>query len=264
MLHINNLSVLVEEKEVLKDLQAQFQCWLNYCILGKNGSGKSTLAMSIMWHPQYSVVWDQTIVLEWEQSFLDQPTQELLTSKWLTDLNHIDITALTTDLRSKLGIFVAFQQIPEIKWVKLFEFLRTIYNVKRWTQETFLSFKKIVEPLVASLHIERDFLRRDLNVGFSGWERRKIEILQLKLLKPRYIILDEVDSWLDVDAFKDVAQLLREFNDHHNTFIIITHYFQILDYVPIDHVYLMEGWTIIWSGGVELAWKVKETGFGGL
>jgi Fe-S cluster assembly ATP-binding protein len=117
--------------------------------------------------------------------------------------------------------------------------------------------------LVAELTIDRDFLWRDVNVGFSGWERRKIEILQLKLLKPRYVFLDEVDSWLDVDAFKSVANLLREYDSWNNCFIIVTHYFSILDYIPVDTVYLMEWWKIIWSGGLELAMKVKESGFGG-
>jgi len=96
--------------------------------------------------------------------------------------------------RSEKGIFLAFQKIPEIKGVKLFEFLRTIYNAKHGTEEKFVSFKKIVVPLLEELSIDKEFLRRDLNVGFSGGERRKIEILQLKLLKPSYIFLDEVDS----------------------------------------------------------------------
>lgn len=261
MLHIHNLSVSVDHKQVLHTFDALFELGLNYCIIGKNGSGKSSLAMSIMWHPHYQTdSW--SIMIQWEWSFLDWWVRELLQQRSSDcDLDTIIVSDLSPDMRSKLGIFVAFQHIPEVKWVKLFEFLRTIYNAKRSTNETFLSFKKIIEPLVASLDIERDFLRRDLNVGFSGWERRKIEILQLTLLKPRYIILDEVDSWLDIDAFKSVAQLLQRFNSPDNTFIIITHYFHIMEYIPIDYVYLMKWWSIDQMGWLELIEKIKQEWF---
>ena len=142
--------------------------------------------------------------------------------------------------RAKAGIFLAFQTIPEVKGVKLFEFLRTIYSAKVGEQVTFLAFKKLIEPLIQELSIDREFLWRDLNVGFSGGERRKIEILQLRLLQPQYIFLDEVDSGLDVDAFRSVASLMKEINTDKNTFIIITHYFSVLDYIPVDHVYVLE------------------------
>lgn len=122
----------------------------------------------------------------------------------------------------------------------MFEFLRTIYSAKIDEQVTFLAFKKIIDPLVQELGIDRDFLWRDLNVGFSGGERRKIEILQLRLLEPKYVFLDEVDSGLDVDAFRSVASLIKEINTKNNTFVIITHYFSILDYIPVDHVYVLE------------------------
>lgn len=277
MLVIKNLSVSVEEKQVLDTVSVDFEIGKNYCLLGKNGSGKSTLAMTVMGHPAYEAKMlkgEETKIIETtkinkegvflvnESDYIDDVLKWLLEEKWVGDLNAIDILALDPEMRSKLGIFVAFQNIPEIKWVKLFEFLRTIYNAKWGTTETFISFKKIIEPLVAELAIDRDFLWRDVNVGFSGGERRKIEILQLKLLKPRYVFLDEVDSGLDVDAFKSVANLLREYDSWDNSFIIVTHYFSILDYIPVDIVYLMEWWKIIWSGGLELAMKVKENGFG--
>ena len=275
MLVIKNLSVSVEEKQVLDTVSMDFQIGKNYCLLGKNGSGKSTLAMTVMGHPAYEAtmlkgenaimvndVVSEGVFLVNDSDYIDDALKWLLEEKWVEDLHAIDILALDPDMRSKLGIFVAFQNIPEIKWVKLFEFLRTIYNAKWGTTETFISFKKIIEPLVTELAIDRDFLWRDVNVGFSGGERRKIEILQLKLLKPRYIFLDEVDSGLDVDAFKSVASLLREYDSWDNCFIIVTHYFSILDYIPVDVVYLMEWWKIIWSGGLELAMKVKASGFG--
>lgn len=270
MLLIKNVHSEVEWKKVLWWVNAQFKMWENYCLLGKNGSGKSSLAMAVMGNPKYEICRDDDlshpndswIFLVDESDYFDDSLKILLEEKWIEDLNAIDISQLDPNIRSKLGLFVAFQNIPEIKWVKLFEFLRTIYNAKWSTNETFISFKKVVEPLVQELEIDRDFLWRDVNVGFSGGERRKIEILQLKLLKPRYIFLDEVDSGLDVDAFKNVAKLLNEYDAKDNCFIVITHYFQILDYIPVDVVYLMDWWVIIWEGGVELAHKIKEKGFG--
>ena len=112
-----------------------------------------------------------------------------------------------------------------------------------------------------SLKIDSEFLRRDVNVGFSGWERRKIEMLQLKLLNPKYIFLDEVDSGLDVDAFRDVAQMIKDLNNADNTFIIITHYFSILDYIPVDTVYVLESGKVIKEGGMSIVEEVKEKGF---
>jgi Fe-S cluster assembly ATP-binding protein len=152
---------------------------------------------------------------------------------------------MEADERAKKGIFLAFQSIPEVKGVKLFEFLRTIYNSRRDKKESFVSFKKIILPYLEELHIDKEFLRRDLNVGFSGGERRKIEILQLKLLQPTYIFLDEVDSGLDVDAFRSVAELLQVVNSEDNTFIIITHYFSILDYLDADEVIVIDQGKIV-------------------
>ena len=236
-LEVKNLYVKVEDKQVLKGVNAKFEIGKNYTILGKNGSGKSTFAYALMGHPKYEIT-EGDILLDGE-SLLD----------------------LTPDERAKKGIFLAFQNIPEIPGVKLFEFLRTIYNAWKGTNETFLSFKKIIMPLLEELEIPKEFLWRDLNVGFSGGERRKIEILQLKLLNPKYIILDEVDSGLDVDAFKQVATLLQKIDSKDNTFIIITHYFNILDYILIDWVYVFEDWKVIKQGPKELADKIRQQGF---
>lgn len=263
---VHSLTIQVEWKEVLQDISMQFELGKNYCILGRNGSGKSSLAMSIMGHPKYELVthgedWKAHILLHQESDYIDDTTKTILSEKGIDNLNKIALDDLEPNIKAKLGIFVAFQNIPEIKGVKLFEFLRTIYNTKRWTNETFLSFKKVIEPLCAELAIERDFLRRDVNVGFSGWERRKIELLQLILLKPRYVFLDEIDSGLDVDAFKSVVRLLWDYNSSENTLIIITHYFHILDQLPVDHVYLLDGWRLIGEWDIGMARQVQEHGF---
>ena len=120
----------------------------------------------------------------------------------------INLNDLSPNERAKLGIFLAFQHIPEIKGVKVFEFLRSIYDAKNGTTTSFLGFKKVIEPMIDELHIDKEFLRRDLNVGFSGGERRMLEILQLKLLEPKYIFLDEIDSGLDIDAIASTAEIL--------------------------------------------------------
>ena len=225
MLSIKDLCVRVADKEVLKDISLDFDLGKNYCIIGQNGSGKSSLAMTIMGHPKYEIT-------SWE----------LRIENWKLKINLLD---LSPHERAKLGIFVAFQHIPEIKGIKLFEFLRSIYDAKNDSTTSFLAFKKIIEPRMKELEISMEFLRRDLNVGFSGGERRKIEILQLKLLEPTYIFLDEIDSGLDVDAFKSVVQMVAKLNHGKNSFIIITHIFDILKHVPVDHVYVLEQGKII-------------------
>jgi len=236
-LTISNLSVSIADKSIINDVSMDFQLGKNYCIVGKNGSGKSSLLLTLMWHPAYEIT-NGTAMLD------DQ-----------------DILKIDPHNRAKLGVFLAFQTIPEIKGVKLFEFLRTIYNARFDKNEAFIGFKKIVEPLVAELDIDREFLFRDVNVGFSGGERRKIEILQLNLLQPRYILLDEVDSWLDVDAFRAVAGLLAAYDSPQVTYVIVTHYFTILDYIPVDEVYLLEAGVIKSHSGVELAHSVRDNWF---
>lgn len=145
--------------------------------------------------------------------------------------------------------------------MKLFEFLRSIYNATTDQNLSFVQFKKHIIPLMDSLKIDHEFLRRDVNVGFSGGERRKIEMLQLKLLQPQYIFLDEVDSGLDVDAFRDVAAMIKELNTDNNTFIIITHYFTILDCIPVDAVYVLEQGKLVKQGDIRIAQEIKEKGF---
>jgi len=237
MLKLENLSVQIKGKEILKNISFDFELWKNYCILGKNWSWKSSLAMSIAWNPKYEIV------------------------AWDIKFDSTSLKSLTADERSKLWIFLTFQNVPEIPWVKLFEFLKNIYDIRQEKPTTFISFKKIIEPLMEELWIDKDFLRRDLNVGFSWWEKRKIEVLQIKLLKPQVIILDEIDSWLDVNAVKLVSELLKETNSENNTFIIITHLFEMLEWLPIEKVLIIDKWEIKEIGDSKLMEKIKKEGF---
>lgn len=234
MLSIKNLTVAVDEKQILNQISFDFQIGRNYCILGKNGSGKSSLAMTIAGNPKYEIL-----------------SGEIL-------LNGELLNAMSPDERSRAGIFLTFQNIPEIPGIKLFEFLKSIYDAKTGEPTTFLSFKKIIEPLMQELEIEKDFLRRDLNVGFSGGEKRKIEVLQIKLLQPKYIILDEIDSGLDVNAVRQVAELLEATNTEENSFIVITHLFEMLQNLPLEQVMILEKGNLKEVGGVELIEKVKK------
>ena len=237
MLTIKNLSVNIEDKIIVDNLSMNFEIGENYCVIGKNGSGKSSLAMTIMGHPKYII------------------------SYWDIIVDNISITKLSPHERAKLWIFVAFQHIPEIKGIKLFEFLKSIYDAKNESTTSFLNFKKVIEPYMKEMEIPMEFLRRDLNVGFSGGERRKIEIVQLKLLAPKYIFLDEIDSGLDVDAFKSVVKMIAKLNHKSNTFIIITHIFDILKHIPVDHVYVLEQGKIVQEGNQDIIKKIKEEWF---
>lgn len=243
MLIIDWLMASAWEKEILKWVSLSFVLWKNYVLLWKNGSGKSTLSSILAWSPKYQV------------------------TSGSIQIDGTDLLSLTPEERSKRWIFLSFQNIPEIKWVNLAEYLRTIYN----NHLSFVSpevpslspfiFKRFIKKYLEELKISEEFLTRDLNVGFSGWEKRKIEILQMKLLSPKYIILDEIDSGLDLDAFKTVASLLQTLNDASNSLIIITHYFNILEYVPYDEVIVLENGIVKAQWGSELVESIQKSGF---
>ena len=214
-----------------------FEIGKNYCILGENGSGKSSLALTIMWHPKYEITnWE--IIVDWQK-----------------------INEFTPDQKAKLWIFLAFQNIPEIQWIKLFEFLRIIYNNSTWENLTFLKFKNFIIPYLEEIWLDQEFLRRDLNVWFSWWEKRKIELLQIKLLNPKYIFLDEIDSWLDVDAFKSISKSISELNDKTNCLIFITHHFEIINNIDIDEVYVLKNGKVEETGDKSLIEKIKKDWF---
>jgi Fe-S cluster assembly ATP-binding protein len=243
MLEIKNLKIWVGEKEILKWVDLKFELWKNYLLLWKNGSWKTSLVNFLMWNPNYEYV-DWTIEMFWK-----------------------DISSVSPDERSKAGLFLSFQNIPEIEGIKLWEYLRIIYNIHLKKQNpdskdiSPFIFKRFVKKYLEELVIPEEFLDRDLNVGFSWGEKRKIELLQMKLVEPKYIILDEIDSWLDLDAFKVVANILKTMSNKENTFIIITHQFRILDYIDVDKIFVIEDWKIVKEWGEELVKIIDEKGF---
>ena len=255
MIQIKNLKVSAGDKQILKWVSLDFELGKNYCLLGTNGSGKSTLSSTLMWSPKYKVTSGSVTIIN---SHLTSPEGEE---------EQINLLELNPEQRAAEWLFLSFQNVPEITGIKLSEYLRTIYNISlknSWTDIKELSpfiFKRFIKKYLTELSIDEKFLDRDLNVWFSGGEKRKIEILQMKLIWPKYIILDEIDSWLDLDAFRKVAELLQSISNEHNSLIIITHYFKILDYIEVDEVYVMKDWKIIKKGWQSLAKKISEEGF---
>ena len=243
LIQINNLHVSVIGKEILKWVSLDFEIWKNYLLAWKNGSWKSTLCSFLMWHPKH----------EYDSGEVMLELQDLL--------------SLSPEERSEKWLFLSFQNVPEIKGIRLSEYLRTIYNIhlKTISPETkelspFL-FKRFIRKILQELKIDESFLERELNVWFSGWEKRKIEILQMKLVWPKYIILDEIDSGLDLDAFKTVSELLKSISATENCLIIITHHFKILDYVDVDKVYVLKDGTVWKEWWKELVEGISERGF---
>jgi len=196
---------------------------------------------------------------------MGNPTYEV--TEGTLSLDGEDLLALSPEERSIKGIFLSFQNVTEIKGIKISEYLRTIYNLHlpRIAPGTNalspMLFNRFIKPLLVSCDIPETFLERDLNVGFSGGEKRKLEVLQLKLLQPTYIILDEIDSGLDLDAFRLVAKMLSEFASPERSIIIITHYFEILDSIPVDQVVVMNRGIIARRGGAELSSEIRQKGF---
>lgn len=243
MIEIKNLKVNVGEKEILKDISLTFEEGKNYLVLWKNWSWKSSLSNFLAWNPVYEYV-------SWEVLFDEK------------NLNDMSVTD-----RSLAWYFLSFQNVPEIAWVTLSDFLRTIYNNKlkvtspETRELTPFVFKRFVKKYLDELNIPEKFLDRDLNVWFSWWEKRKIEMLQARLLNPKYIVLDEIDSWLDLDAFKVVANNVKLLDNESNSIIVITHHFKIVDYLKFDKVYVLKNWMLEKSWGVELIKEIMEKGF---
>lgn len=270
MIRLNNVFASVWEKLILKGVTLDFELGKNYVILWKNGSGKSTLSAVLAGNPRYEVIGGEMSITSPQSSF----PVELGTGSSKGGEVMKNLLELSPEERSAEWIFLSFQNIPEIKGIKLIEYLRTIYNIAltskgpflqgtgpKWGLSPFL-FKRFVKKFLDELKIDEVFLERDLNVGFSGWEKRKIEILQMKLIWPKYIILDEIDSGLDVDAFKVVVNLLKSIDSKTNSLIVITHYFTILDSFDVDVVYVIQDGKVVKSWGKEIVEEVRKKGFG--
>jgi len=240
-LSIKNLSVSIEGKKILNNFSLEMNAGEVHAIMGPNGCGKSTLSNVLAGKEDYEI-------LDGEIIFKDQN---------LLDLN--------IEERSQLGIFLAFQYPIEIPGVNITPFLKTSLNSKLKKEGKpevdALSFVKELKQVASDLGIKSEMLSRSVNEGFSGGEKKRYEILQMSILKPSLAILDETDSGLDVDAFKTVTQGVNKIKNELNSFLIITHYQKLLDYIVPDFIHVMKDGKIIKSGDKLIAQQIEENGY---
>ncbi|MBU3131301.1 Fe-S cluster assembly ATPase SufC [Clostridium gasigenes] len=237
LLKIENLKTKVEEKEILKGLNLEINKGEIHVIMGPNGAGKSTLANALMAHPRYRQV-NGEIIFDGE-----------------------NINNLKTDERARRGLFLSFQYPEEIPGITVENFLKTAKNSIDGNLLKFLKFSKDLKTNMEDLKINTEYAKRYLNVGFSGGEKKKNEILQMLMLKPKLAILDETDSGLDVDAIKIVSQGIKIFSNEETAVLIITHNTKILENLKPDYVHILVDGKIVKTGGSTLADEIEKNGY---
>ncbi|KAF0110773.1 MAG: Fe-S cluster assembly ATP-binding protein [Chloroflexi bacterium] len=242
-LEIKDLRVSIEDKQILKGVNLKLRQGEVHAIMGPNGTGKSTLAYTLMGHPSY-------IINSGEVKFKGR--------------NLLD---LSTDERSRLGLFLAFQYPVSIPGVTVANFLRTAVNARRKANNpedkgiAVPEFRKLLKEKMEMLKMDSSFAGRYLNEGFSGGEKKRAEVLQMAMLEPEIAILDETDSGLDIDALRIVSEGVNLLRSQNIGVLLITHYQRMLNYVKPDVVHIMMGGTIVESGGAELALHLEEHGY---
>lgn len=241
MLSIKNLHARVEDKDILKGINLEVKAGEVHAIMGPNGSGKSTLSSVIAGKEDYEVT-DGEIILEGE-----------------------DIGELAPEERAHKGVFLSFQYPVEIPGVSVTNFMKTAINESRKAkgqdEMPANEMLKLIREKSELLEIDRKFLSRSLNEGFSGGEKKRNEIFQMAMLEPKLAILDETDSGLDIDALRIVANGVNKLRSEDNAVIVITHYQRLLDYIVPDFVHVLYNGKIVKSGGKELAYELEEKGY---
>lgn len=232
MLKLEKLTIAVADKIIIKDLNLKLEKNKVYVLMGPNGSGKSTLALTLMGHPLYQVK-SGKIILEKE-----------------------DITNLESDKRAESGIFLSFQSPLSLSGVNVFSLLRTAIAGKKDP----LELREEIEKTAKSLKIKNELLERSFNEGASGGEKKKLELLQASVLNPKLLMFDEIDTGVDVDALKTIAQFMEK-NKKGKTYLIITHYNRILKYVKPDEVLVMVNGKIVKKGNYKLAEEIEKNGY---
>ncbi|WP_159887471.1 Fe-S cluster assembly ATPase SufC [Paenibacillus puerhi] len=236
---IEGLKASIEGKEILKGLSLEIKGGEVHAIMGPNGTGKSTLASTLMGHPKFEVS-GGTVTLDGE-----------------------DVLDMATDERARAGMFLAMQYPSEITGVTNADFLRSAINARReeGSEISLIKFIRLMEGKMKELEMNPEFMHRYLNEGFSGGEKKRNEILQMLMLDPRIVILDEIDSGLDIDALRIVAAGVNAMRSEDRGFLIITHYQRLLDYIKPDFVHVMMQGRIVKSGGPELAQRLENEGY---
>lgn len=238
LLDVQNISVSVEDKQVLKNLSLNINAGEVHVLLGPNGAGKSTLGNVLMGNPVYNLT-DGKIFFNGE-----------------------DITGESVDKRAKSGMFISFQNPLEIQGISLETFIRSAIQQRTGERVKLFQFQKELQSNMKLLNMDDSYAKRDLNVGFSGGERKKSEILQLLMLKPKFAILDETDSGLDVDAVRTVSKGIEEYQKSQNGgLLIITHSTRILESLKVDYVHVLVKGSIVKTGDSSLIDEINENGF---
>lgn len=241
LLEVNRLHVSAGEKEILHGVDLTVGRDETHVLMGPNGTGKSTLGYAVTGNPVYTVT-SGSIVFDGE-----------------------DITALPVNERAKRGIFLSFQNPLEVPGVTLSAFIRSALEQKTGQRLRLWDFKKKLRETMALLSMDESYAERDLNVGFSGGEKKKAEILQMLMLEPKLAILDETDSGLDIDAVRTVSQGVQLYRERvHGSLLIITHSTRILEALHVDATHVMEGGVIVKNGDASLVEEINENGFGGV
>jgi Fe-S cluster assembly ATP-binding protein len=239
-LEIEDLHVEVEGKPILRGVELAVAQGEVHAMMGPNGSGKSTLASVIMGRPGY-------VITKGDIRFGGE-----------------SITKMTPDVRARAGLFLAFQYPVEVPGVSVVNFLRTAYNSTKGEEIAALAFRKYMKEKMGMVGVDDDIVRRYVNQGFSGGEKKRMETLQLAVLDPKIAILDETDSGLDIDALKAVAEGINQLSGPGLGILLITHYQRILDYVKPQFVHVLMAGRIVKEGGPELAHELEEKGYEGL
>jgi Fe-S cluster assembly ATP-binding protein len=231
--------VLVDQKLIISAMNLEIEPGQIHVLMGPNGSGKSSLAHTLMGHPGYSIT-QGAIIFE-----------------------GIDIASLSIDKRAQAGIFLAFQHPIEIPGLTVFNFLKEAYFAITKKMLSVKEFEQLVFEAMDVLHMDHSFAYRSLHTGFSGGEKKRLEVLQLLILKPKIAILDEIDSGLDVDAIKIVAHglIMAKKTNPELSLILITHYPRLLSYMTPDYVHVMQNGTIVERGGASLAGRIEQEGY---
>ena len=242
MLKIKDLCVEVKEKEILKNFNIEIPDGEIHVIMGPNGVGKSTLSKVIMGDPNYKVT-------KGSISYKDK-----------------DITSMEVDERAKMGIFMAMQNPSTIDGIKNSEFLKTALSTIEDRNVSIFEFIKMMDQSTKELEMDSKMLHRSINKGFSGGEKKKNEILQMKILKPSFLILDELDSGLDVDSLKVVCDNINTYLKEHpsTSVLIITHYSRILEYIKPDYVHAFIDGRIVKTSTLDFAYEIEKNGYAGL
>lgn len=236
-LELKNLHIAVENKEIVRGLSLTVAPGEVQVIMGPNGSGKSTLANALMGHPKYTI------------------------TKGAVTVDGTDVTRLKPEKRAQLGLFLSMQYAPEIPGVSVANFLRLAVAARTGEHKNPVTFHRDLVEILQKVGLTPDFAMRSLNAGFSGGERKRLEMAQLKLFEPKYCLLDETDSGLDVDALKIVIDTIQTLKKTGKGFLVITHYPQLLSHLTPDSVHIMAQGKIVKTGGVEIAKEIEAKGF---